>query len=324
MNRYEIALGKEPPKKPVQRKESELVEEISNGPTQSPQVTEEQRLNIFRDFMQTADDRQRLATSMVEPLRLRLNARSFARRIFNVDRLPNGSLPIYDKGPETTAYVIGEEDENVLAISTGHRVILPIFPVRSVQRIPLTMLREQMRPSRNSRNPFDSIMDGIFQDLVREEETRAIQLLDVTDPDNQRRINIPSIESFNVENLVNAMNGIEVHEFRAAAILMNDQTFITVRPNLPRDVLDINTNRGMIENGIVGTIYGTQISVSTHVPTGQIYVLAEPDHVGVLPERSFQCLSADDPMRREIGFSFMEQIGMGVLDPRGIVKISVS
>jgi hypothetical protein len=237
MNRYDIALGKPPPKKPVQK-----IEQVkTKSPTKSPQITQEQRLEIYRDFMRTEEGRQRLATSMVEPLRDRLNARSFARRIFNVDRLPNGALPSYDKSQYVRGYVVDEDGEHIIELSTDlSRVILPIFPISSVQRTRLTTLRDQMQPSRNSRNPLDNTMDAILLDLVREEETRAIELLGETDPNHQRIINILNIYSFNSEILVNAMLMIERMNLRVAYILINPEDFLVMRSIFSRDCLDLN------------------------------------------------------------------------------------
>jgi hypothetical protein len=43
---------------------------------------------------------QQLAASMIQPLRTRIDYQGIARRIFQVEQLPQGALPIYDKEPD--------------------------------------------------------------------------------------------------------------------------------------------------------------------------------------------------------------------------------
>ena len=51
---------------------------------------------------------------MTQPLRLRRDYMAVGRKTFLVEQLPDGALPIYDKDPDVTAYVVGEEGENIV------------------------------------------------------------------------------------------------------------------------------------------------------------------------------------------------------------------
>jgi hypothetical protein len=54
---------------------------------------------IISTHIRTAKGRQRLAASMIQPLRRRRDYTSTGRRAFFVEQLPDGALPIYDKDP---------------------------------------------------------------------------------------------------------------------------------------------------------------------------------------------------------------------------------
>jgi hypothetical protein len=64
-----------------------------NRMTMDPQVRE----NIISQYLQSSTGRQRLAQSMIAPLRRSLDYSSIGRRTLLVDALPEGALPIYDK-----------------------------------------------------------------------------------------------------------------------------------------------------------------------------------------------------------------------------------
>jgi hypothetical protein len=68
----------------------------------------EQKHNIIGKLITTGNGRQRLAASMISPLRQRRDYTSCARKAFYVEQLPDGAMPVYDKDPEVTAYMVAE------------------------------------------------------------------------------------------------------------------------------------------------------------------------------------------------------------------------
>jgi hypothetical protein len=84
-----------------------------------------------------------VVTLWIQPLRLRRDYSAVGRKTFLVEQLPDGALPIYDKDPDVTAFVVGEEGENILAIQKPRRVIFPLFEIASNPEIPLTQIKER-------------------------------------------------------------------------------------------------------------------------------------------------------------------------------------
>lgn len=95
---------------------------------------------LIGEYIKTAAGRTKLAASMTQPLRTRRDYAAVGRKTFLVEQLPDGALPIYDKDPDVTAYVVGEEGQNILAVTKPRRVIFPLFEIASNPEIPLTQI----------------------------------------------------------------------------------------------------------------------------------------------------------------------------------------
>jgi hypothetical protein len=106
-------------------------------------VSNSVKAKLISDYIGSAAGRAKLAASMTQPLRLRRDYMAVGRKTFLVEQLPDGALPIYDKDPDVTAYVVGEEGENILAITKPRRVIFPLFEIASNPEIPLTQIKER-------------------------------------------------------------------------------------------------------------------------------------------------------------------------------------
>lgn len=59
-----------------------------------PHVIKEQ---IVAEYLMTKAGRAKLAQSMIQPLRMRRDYTAIARKVFTIQQLPEGALPIYDR-----------------------------------------------------------------------------------------------------------------------------------------------------------------------------------------------------------------------------------
>jgi hypothetical protein len=277
---------------------------------------------IISEYIKTPEGRSKLAASMIQPLRTRRDYTSVGRKTFLVEQLPDGALPIYDKDPDVTAYVVGEEGENILAITKPRRVIFPLFEIASNPEIPLTQIKERR---------FDLIERA--QDLAKAqiqaaEDERVFAILDsiaVNGFDNLANQNpdIQVVAPVNSSVLADAFAEIERHDLRVARVYMNARDYGDIR-KFGREILDIESQATLLKTGLMATLWGAQIIVSRLVPPGYIYVCCDPELFGRIPVRTeLTVLSADDPKARTIGFSVFENIGIGAFNPRGLVRCVV-
>ena len=279
---------------------------------------------IISEYIKTPQGRAKLAASMTQPLRTRRDYTSVGRKTFLVEQLPDGALPIYDKDPDVTAYVVGEEGQNILAVTKPRRVIFPLFEIASNPEIPLTQIKERR---------FDLIERS--QDLARAqiqaaEDERVFAVLDSIAADGFDSIaggtnaDIPVVAPVTGAVLADAFSLIERHDLRVARVFMNARDYADLR-KFGRDILDIESQAALLKTGLMGTLWGAQIIVSRLVPVGTVYCCCEPEMFGRIPVRTeLTVLSADDPKARTIGFSVFENIGIGAYNPRGLARLSIT
>ena len=287
------------------------------------EITNDVKQQIIGEYIKTAGGRAKLAASMTQPLRLRRDYTSVGRKTFLVEQLPDGALPIYDKDPGVTAWVIGEEGENILAITKPRRVIFPLFEIASNPEIPLTQIKERR---------FDLIeraQDLAKAEIQAEEDTRVFEVLDAVatsgfDNIGATNADIPATAPLTPADLADAFASIEQHDLRVARIFCNALDYSDIR-KWGRDVLDIESQATLLKTGLMATLWGAQIIVSRRVPAGYIYVCAEPEFFGRIPVRTeLTVLSADEPRNRTIGFSCFENLGIGCHNPLGLTRVVLS
>ena len=288
------------------------------------QVDNAVKQQIIGEYIKTAAGRAKLAASMIQPLRLRRDYTAVGRKTFLVEQLPDGALPIYDKDPEVTAFVVGEEGENILAIQKPRRVIFPLFEVASNPEIPLTQIKERR---------FDLIERS--QDLAKAqiqaaEDERVFAVLDsiaVSGFDTlpgQTNPDVSVVAPISPSVLADAFAEIERNDLRVARIYMNATDYADIR-KFGRDILDIESQATILKTGLQAVLWGAQIITSRLVPVGFVYVCAEPENFGRFPVRTeLTVLSADDPKARTIGFSCFENIGIGAFNPRSLTRLVVT
>jgi len=279
---------------------------------------------LIGEYIKTPQGRAKLAASMTQPLRTRRDYAAVGRKTFLVEQLPDGALPLYDKDPDVTAFVVGEEGQNILAVTKPRRVIFPLFEVASNPEIPLTQIKERR---------FDLIERA--QDLARAqiqaaEDERVFAVLDSIATAGfdslpaQINADIPVIAPITGQILADAFSLVERHDLRVARIYMNARDYADLR-KFGRDILDIESQATLLKTGLMATLWGAQIVTSRLVPVGTVYICCEPEHFGRIPVRTeLTVLSADDPKARTIGFSVFENLGIGAFNPRGLARLTIT
>jgi hypothetical protein len=279
---------------------------------------------IIGEYIKTPQGRAKLAASMTQPLRTRRDYAAVGRKTFLVEQLPDGALPIYDKDPDVTAYIIGEEGQNIVAVTKPRRVIFPLFEVASNPEIPLTQIKERR---------FDLIERA--QDLARAEiqaceDERVFAILDAIATAGfdslpaQMNPDIPVVAPISGAVLADAFSLIERQDLRVARVFMNARDYADLR-KFGRDILDIESQATLLKTGLMTTLWGASVIVSRLVPVGTVYVCCEPEMFGRIPVRTeLTVLSADDPKARTIGFSVFENLGIGAYNPRGLSRLIIT
>ena len=278
---------------------------------------------IIGEQLATRAGRARLAASLQQPLRDRRDYLSVARKAYYVEGLPPGAMPYYDKDPELTAYVVGEEGEGISAVVKPRRVMVPLFEIAAIADIPLTQVNERR---------FDVLKRS--QDKARSmiqaaEDVRSFAIMDavaVGGFDSVGPVNpdMPIAAPLNADVLADAFGQVEQHDLAVSFLFMNPLDYTDFR-KFGRDIYDPETQKSVLNSGIMGVLWGAKIVTSRLVPRGTVYITCDPEMFGRIPVRTeLTVLSADDTRSRMVGFSFFENLGIACTNPRGLQRLLIT
>ena len=282
-------------------------------------MTTEQKYAILSQHIKTAAGRQKIAASMIQPLRKRRDYQSVGRRAFYVEQLPDGALPIYDKDADVAAYVIGEEGDNIISVVKPKRVMFPLFEIAANPEIPLTEIKARR---------FDLIERSVdlgSAEIMAEEDRKIFATMDAvcTDPTAPNQ-DIAITGNLTAAALADGFAAIERSDIRVATIFCNARDYSDLR-KWDRDVLDPDSQAQLLKTGIRSGVWNATIITSSMVPEGTVYICGEPEFFGRMPVRTdLTILSADTPKSRLIGFSMFEQLGIGIFNPYAIVRMTIT
>jgi len=282
-------------------------------------MSTERRYEVIGNFVRTAAGRQKLAASMIQPLRKRRDYSAVGRKAFWVEQLPDGALPLYDKDADVAAYVIGEEGDNIISVVKPKRVMFPLFEIAANPEIPLTEIKARR---------FDLIERSVdlgSAEIMAEEDRKIFALMDaICDDPSAPNADIAITGNLTAAALADGFAAIERNDIRVATIFCNARDYSDLR-KWDRDVLDPDSQAQLLKTGIRSGVWNAQIITSRMVPEGTVYICGEPEFFGRMPVRTdLTILSADTPKSRLIGFSMFEQIGAGIFNPYAIVRMKIT
>ena len=274
---------------------------------------------ILAKHIKTAEGRARIAATMTQPLRVRRDYASVARKAFYVEQLPDGANPYYDKDVNVTAYKVSEDGQNIISVQKPARVQAELFTIAANPEISIEEVQ---------RKRFDALQRIVDQGRAQigaEEDRKTFAVIDAvaSDPTTPNpTINVTGNLTSNV--LADAWGNVETNDIRVANVFMNARDYADLR-KFDRDVLDPITQESLLKSGILASLWGAKIITSRVVPVGTVYVLGEPEFAGRIPvARDLTVLSADDNKARMIGFSMFETLGVVAYNPLAIQKIVIT
>ena len=293
----------------------------------------QQQTAMLGQLLKTAGGRQKLAASLGPSLRRRRDYMSIARKALMVETLPDGALPIYDKEFDTTgasfvqAYVVGEEGGDIINVVKPIRVTVPTFEIAANPMIPITQIKERR---------FDLVARSLNlakAEVGATEDSYVFGLFDsvansipggTTANDSVFNIDITVNAPISVENMADAFASISRHDLSVAYSFFNPRDYADLLKWTQQNI-DRESQRKLLKTGVMGYLWGATLLQSRKVGYGTVYILADAEFLGVIPERvPLTVMSADRPDLRQIGFSIFEILGFLVFNPSGVQRLLVT
>ena len=102
---------------------------------------------------------------------------------------------------------------------------------------------------------------------------------------------------------------VQRHDLSVAFCFFNPRDYTDLLKWTQQNI-DRETQRKLLKTGVMGYLWGATLLQSRKVGYGCVYILADAEFLGVIPERiPLTVMSADRPDLRQIGFSIFENLG---------------
>jgi hypothetical protein len=300
----------------------------------------QQQTAMLGQLLKTAGGRQKLAASLGPSLRRRRDYMSIARKALMVETLPDGALPIYDKefdinpvtvgttagGSFVEAFVVGEEGGDIVRVVKPKRVTVPTFEIVSNPMIPITQIKERrfdlVARSLNLAKAEvgaqeDQYIFGLFDNVAAAAAGKSSN-------DPIYNVDIPINAPVDINSLADGFGQVQRHDLSVAFVFFNPRDYTDLLKWTQQNI-DRETQRKLLKTGVMGYLWGATLLQSRKVGYGSIYILADAEFLGVIPERiPLTVMSADRPDLRQIGFSIFEDLGFLIFNPSGIQRLTVN
>ena len=133
----------------------------------------------------------------------------------------------------------------------------------------------------------------------------------------------PGSKALTRDALTTAFKEVEKHDLPVTKIVMNAQAFADIR-KWGQNEFDPVTQHEVLQTGNFGHLWTAEILISKKVPANTVYVMSDPEFVGVMPVRQdIQVIPADEPEKLRVGWVVYEEIGMSVLNAQAVAKIEI-
>jgi hypothetical protein len=315
----------------VARKSDDYVSEIlrrRGGDGNESRLTHEAKVTKMALILQDETNGiRRLGVGMIGPIQLKLRYQGITRNVLVEDPVTPGTPVEYDVWDDLgQAYILNATDGEVR-----------VTPFEG-KRVPIFFWRIASRPAVRKEDLFylrinvvEQAQDETKQAILKTEDSRLLILLQAalndyaTRPDHVITPTHAVTETsgyFTPGSFYTAVAQTDLHELVAGRILVNPYDY--------RDFFrwDINQTGWAFKDKVVAgeqiTTFGEfQIQRSIIVPQNELFLLPNPDFLGVFP--ILYSLDVEENPQVEAfwkGWVFDEMVSMAVLNPRGIATVT--
>ena len=286
-----------------------------------PSLTDQQKDDMIKRALLTADGKVALGQAMALPIRRNLDYSGVARRALVVDPLANGALPVYDRDIDVSAVVVSSNGSAPESQVRGDRVTVPTFEIVSN---PLVRIKEVKQ---RRFNVIDRAVQKARQEIQAQEDANIFAALDFGGDNTlggENAVQDIVDGGMTKRDLVEIMTQVEQWDLVCTKFFMYIKEFNDIRlwsansGNATSDV-DPVTQREILQTGLYGRIFGADIIVSKIVTPGTVFACSDGEFVGVMPVlQDIETLPADEPKRLSLGWVVSEIVGFAVVNPRGV------
>lgn len=278
----------------------------------------EEREMLIAQALDTPEGRVALAQAMVEPIRRALEYQAVGRKLLMVDELPQGAYARYEKDVRATATVISRRGAVPDMIVEGEEVLVPTFEIATNPTIRLSEIKARRFYI------VDRAQIKAKEAIQKEEDLNIFNALIAAVAGVPANIVLSTGGALSLPALNSAFAAIESHDLTVGKIVCHALRYADIR-GFGKTVFDEATQKEVLTTGLFGHLYTADIHVSSKLATDTVLLLAPAEYVGAFPIRQdITVLPADDPKLLRLGWVVYEEIGIVVVNPYAIAKVTVT
>lgn len=206
------------------------------------------------------------------------------------------------------------------------RVTVPTFEIVSNPMIPITQIKERR---------FDLVARSLNlakAEVGAQEDAYVFSLFDAVATaaaakatnDPVYNVDIAINAPIDINSMADGFGQVQRHDLSVAFVFFNPRDYTDLLKWTQQNI-DRETQRKLLKTGVMGYLWGATLLQSRKVGYGCVYILADAEFLGVIPERiPLTVMSADRPDLRQIGFSIFENLGFLVFNPSGVQRLTVN
>jgi len=279
-------------------------------------LSQDEKEYLVSQALASQEGRVALAASMANPIRFEMDYYAVGRKLVVVDPLPQGVDPVYEKDIRVPAIVVGKRGQAPDTIVEGERFTVPTFEIVVYPQARYSQIKARRY------NLVDRIQTRARLDLSAIEDSNIFSAINAA----SAAINPLTTVATNLSKaaIITAMGEVGRWDLRPFKLLMNYNDYTDIL-RFGQNDLDLVHQHEIIETGLIGRYMGLEVLVSKMVTRGQVYVLAEPEYVGVMPIRQdLNVIPADKPEKLRLGYVVFEEVGVSVVNARAVARISIT
>ena len=284
-------------------------------------LSDDKRDELITRAIMTQEGKIALAQAMANPIRRNLDYHGIARRALVVDPLSQGAYPSYERDIDVAAVVISSNGTGPESRVFGDRVVVPEFELFANPTVRISEVK------RRRFNVIDRAVQKARQEIMAQEDANVFAAIDAAASVENVVQDIADAGMLK-RDLVELKAQVDRWDLVTTKYFMNINEFTDILKwgsgggqGVGGGEVDPVTMREILQTGLYAHIWGADIMVSKIVPPGTVYACADPEFVGVMPIRQdIEVLPADEPKQLKLGWVVSEQIGIAIVNPRGVSK----
>lgn len=297
-------------------KYASILEEGVPSNTALAGVSDDRTDELVSRAILTQDGKVALAQTMANPIRRNLDYQGIARRLLVIDPLGQGVNPSYERDIDVAAVVVSSNGTGPESRIYGDRVVVPTFELFANPTVRISEVRKRRF------NVIDRAVQKARQEIMAQEDANVFAAINsAAEVENDAQS--VSETGLRKRDLVAIKAQIDRWDLLTTKFYMNIVEYTDILNwgsgggSALGDV-DPVTQREILQTGLYAHIFGADIMVSKIVPPGTVFGAADPEFVGVMPIRQdIEVLPADEPKQLKLGWVVSEEIGLGIVNPRG-------